>query len=186
MSVVEVPYNDFPQQYRQEREALVGAVEDVMARGDFVLGRSVAEFEERFAKLCGVPYAIGVGSGTDALILALRLLDIGPGDEVITVSNSWISTVSSIVLVGATPVFVDVADDMNIDPDRIEDAVTERTKAVLPVHLTGRPAKMDRLQRIADQHGLYVIEDAAQAVGATYRGRKIGSIETLRVSACIP
>ncbi|MBK34474.1 MAG: transcriptional regulator [Gemmatimonadetes bacterium] len=179
MSVVEVPYNDFPQQYRQEREALVGAVEDVMARGDFVLGRSVAEFEERFAKLCGVLYAIGVGSGTDALILALRLLDIGPGDEVITVSNSWISTVSSIVLVGATPVFVDVADDMNIDPDRIEDAVTERTKAVLPVHLTGRPAKMDRLQRIADQHGLYVIEDAAQAVGATYRGRKIGSIGDL-------
>lgn len=175
MTEVRVPYNDFAEQYWQERDQLVCAVEQVMERGDFVLGKAVDDFEERFAHLCDVPFAVGVGSGTDALILALRALGIGPGDEVITVSNTWVSTVSSIALVGATPVFVDVADDMNIDPELIEPRLTARTKAILPVHLTGRSAKMDRILELARQHDLFVIEDAAQAVGASYDGKRVGS-----------
>ena len=171
-----VSYTDFPQQYQNEKQALMQAVEEVLQKGDFVLGRAVGEFESRFAALCGVEHALGVGSGTDALVIAMKALEIGPGDEVITVPNSWISTASSIALAGARPVFVDVADDLNIDPERIECAVTPHTRGIIPVHLTGRPAKMDTIMEIAARHDLFVIEDAAQAVGARYRGRMAGSL----------
>ena len=176
MNTIQVPYTNFPQQYESERADLLQAVERVLQKGDFILGEAVQEFERRFADLCEVPFSIGVGSGTDALIIALQVLDIGTGDEVITVPNSWISTASCIALVGAKPVFVDVNSDLNIDPDQIEDAISPKTKAIIPVHLTGRPAKMDRIQEIAARHNLYVIEDAAQAVRAKYRGNKTGSL----------
>ena len=147
----------------------------VMDHGMFVLGQEVAEFERQFADLCGVEYAVGVNSGTDALVLALKALDIGEGDEVITVPNSFIASTSCIVMAGAPPVFVDVREDYNIDPGLIEEAITPRTRAILLVHLTGRPADMDSVMEIASRYGIHVIEDCAQAVGAKYNGRLVGS-----------
>jgi dTDP-4-amino-4,6-dideoxygalactose transaminase len=140
------------------------------------LGPEVEEFERRFAEICQVRDAVAVNSGTDALILALKALGIGPGDEVITVPNSFIASTSAIILAGARPVFVDVRADYNIDPGQLERAITSRTKAILPVHLTGRPADMDPLMAIARKHGLQVVEDCAQAVLAEYRGRRVGSL----------
>jgi len=170
-----VPYTDFPAQFEAHGGELLEAIERVVRRGDFILGEEVEAFEREFAALCGVKHAIGVASGTDALILALKALGIGPGDEVITPPNSWISSASSIALVGARPVFADVRDDFTVDPARVEAAVTPRTKAILPVHLTGRCAEMEALCAIAQRHGLAIIEDAAQAVGARRNGRAAGS-----------
>ena len=153
-------------------------ISKVIDRGDFVFGEEVSEFEQRFAGLCGVRFAVGLNSGTDALILALRGLEIGPGDEIITVPNSFIASTSCIILSGATPVFVDVCDDYNIDTDLIEKAITPCTRAILPVHLTGQPADMDPIIEIARNYGLHVIEDSAQAVCAEYKGRRIGSLGT--------
>ena len=170
-----VPYTDFPAQFERQRGEILEALERVLKRGDFILGREVEEFESEFASLCGVKQSIGVASGTDALILGLRALGIGPGDEVITVPNSWISSASSIVLVGARPVFVDVGEDFLMDPAKIEQAISSQTKAILPVHLTGRCADMEAIGSIAKKHGLVVLEDAAQAVGASRKGRRAGS-----------
>ncbi|MFH1767537.1 MAG: DegT/DnrJ/EryC1/StrS family aminotransferase [Candidatus Omnitrophota bacterium] len=173
---IKVPYVDIIGQHMSIKEELLQAVGKVIEHGHFVLGKEVAEFEEKFAKLCGVKYAVGLSSGTDALILALKALGIGPGgDEVITVCNSFMTTTSAIVLSGARPVFVDVADDYNIDPSLIEGAITPRTRAILPVHLTGRPADMDPIMEIAKRRGLYVVEDCAQAVYAEYKGKPVGS-----------
>ena len=147
-----------------------------MDHGQFILGEEVDDLERRCAELCGVSNSVGVNSGTDALILALKALGVGPGDEVITVPGSFVASTSCIALVGALPVFVDVRGDYNIDPSLIEAAITERTKAILLVHLTGRPADMDPIMEISRKHGLYVIEDAAQAVCAEYKGRRVGSI----------
>jgi dTDP-4-amino-4,6-dideoxygalactose transaminase len=147
----------------------------VLREGRFIFGEQVQTFEERFASLCDVRRAVAVNSGTDALILALRVLGIGPGDEVITPPNSFVATASSIALVGATPVFADVGDDYNLDPAACERAITPRTRAVLPVHLTGRAADMTAILAIARTHGLFVIEDCAQAVLAEHKGRKVGS-----------
>lgn len=170
-----VPYADFPAQFEAQREEILAAVERVFRKGQFILEREVEEFEREFAALCGVRYAIGLASGTDALILALKALGIGPGDEVITPPNSWISSTSSIVLAGARPVFADVLEDFTLDPRRVEAAITPRTKAILPVHLTGRAADMEALCAIAERHKLAVIEDAAQAVGARFKDRVVGS-----------
>ena len=126
-----------------------------------------------------MPYAVGVNSGTDALILALRVLGVGEGDEVITVPNSFVATAACIRLVDARPVFVDVRNDYNMDPERLERAVNRRTKAIIPVHLTGRPADMDPILALAGRKGIPVVEDAAQAVLAEYRGRRVGSFGTL-------
>jgi dTDP-4-amino-4,6-dideoxygalactose transaminase len=151
-------------------------MERVIDSGMFVLGAEVDELERQFAELCGVRFAVGVNSGTDALVFALRALGIGPGDEVITAANSFIASAGCAVMVGARPVLVDVGDDYNIDPAAFERAITPRTRAVIPVHLTGRPAKMDEVMRIAKAHNLYVVEDAAQAVCAKYRGASVGAI----------
>lgn len=161
-----VKYVDLPGQYLQQRQEILDAVDATLRSGRYILGEPVEEFEQRFAALCGVRHAIGVANGTDALILALKALDIGPGDEVITAANSWVSSASSIALVGAVPVFADVGDDYNIDPACIRAVITPRSKAILPVHLTGRCADMTAINAIAREHGLVVIEDAAQAAGA--------------------
>ncbi|MCG2660028.1 MAG: DegT/DnrJ/EryC1/StrS family aminotransferase [Kiritimatiellae bacterium] len=150
-------------------------VNELVAGCQFVLGPQVERFEKAFAEYCEVPYALGVNSGTDALFLALRVLGIGPQDEVITAPNSFLATAASIANVGAKPVFVDVADDYNINPDLIETAITSKTKAIMPVHLTGNPAVMDKIMAIARKHALAIIEDAAQAVGATFNGKRVGS-----------
>lgn len=173
--IVKVPYVDLAAQNAPIKDKLLSAVGHVLDRGHFILGEEVTEFEEHFARLCGANFAIGVHSGTDALILAFKALNIGPGDEVITVPNAYISAVSSIVYVGARPVFVDVGDDYNMDPTLIERAITSRTKAILPVHLTGRPADMTAISIIAQKHQLSVVEDCAQAVTAAINGKKVGS-----------
>jgi dTDP-4-amino-4,6-dideoxygalactose transaminase len=172
---VDVPYVDLAWQHRVLRDELLHAVEQVFDHGQFVLGPEVGLFEQWFAAACGVRYAVGVANGTDALTLAMRCLGIGEGDEVVTVPNSFLATASAIALTGARPVFVDVRDDYNMDPDRLADAITSRTKAIVPVHLTGRPADMEAILDAAERHGLHVIEDAAQAVGATCHGRAVGS-----------
>ncbi len=154
---------------------LLAALERVLDHGQYVLGPEVEEFEHRFATLCGTPFAVGIADGTHALILSLRALGIGPGDEVITAPNSFLASAAAIALVGARPLFADVREDLNIDPARVTDAVTPRTRAVMPVHLTGRPADMERIGAIAARHGLAVVEDAAQAVGAALNGRPVGS-----------
>ncbi len=155
------------------------AVLEVLDSGMLVQGPRTAALEEKFAKVCGTKHAIATSSGTTALHLALLAHKIGPGDEVITTSFTFIASVNSILFTGAKPVFVDVeADSFNIDPSKIEAAITPRTKAILPVHLYGQPCNMDALETIAKKHHLAIIEDACQAVGAAYRGRVVGSFGT--------
>ncbi|MFA6562317.1 MAG: DegT/DnrJ/EryC1/StrS family aminotransferase [Verrucomicrobiia bacterium] len=174
-----VRYVNLAAQCGDIRENMLAAVAQIFDGGEFILGATVERFEARFAAYCDCRHALGVGNGTDAIILSLKALGIGPGDEVITVANSFLATAAAVALVGARPVFVDVRDDYNINPDLIEAAITARTKAILPVHLTGKPADMDPILAIARRHHLHVVEDAAQAVGATYRGRKTGSFGVL-------
>ena len=171
-----VSYVDLPKQYALQREEILEAFDQTMAEGKYILGEAVQQFENNFAKLCNTKYAVSVANGTDALILSLKALGIGPGDEVITVSNSWISSASSIALVGATPIFVDVRQDQNVDPYKLGHVVTPDTKAIIPVHLTGKCADMDPIIQFAQNHNLSVIEDAAQAVGAKYKGKMAGSM----------
>jgi dTDP-4-amino-4,6-dideoxygalactose transaminase len=172
---IRIPYVNVAARQAEIKAELLAATADVIEKGQFILGSEVQEFERRFAEQCGVRYAIGVNSGTDALILALRALGIESGDEVITVPNSFVATASCIALVGGRPVFVDVREDYNMDPRQLERAVTAKTKAILPVHLTGRPADMDAILEIARSHQLRVVEDCSQAVLAEYRGRSVGS-----------
>tara|TARA_B100000029_G_scaffold516417_1_gene629672 strand:- start:3480 stop:4586 length:1107 start_codon:yes stop_codon:yes gene_type:complete len=174
-----IPYVDLPTEHRFIKHQLLEAVGKVIDHGQFILGKEVEEFESKFAQLCGVKYAIGVNSGTDALILALKSLGIGQGDEVITPPNSFVASTSCIALTQATPVFVDVREDYNINPELIEQAITPRTRAILPVHLTGRPADMDPIMSIAEKHNIYVIEDSAQAIMAKYKDKSVGSIGTI-------
>ncbi|MDP3920159.1 MAG: DegT/DnrJ/EryC1/StrS family aminotransferase [Candidatus Omnitrophota bacterium] len=175
----QVPYVNITGQHAGLKKQLLREFERVIDSGQFVLGEDVGIFEKRFAELCGVSYAVAVNSGTDALLLALRVLKVGEGDEVITAPNSFVSTASCIRLTGAMPVFADVGEDYNIDPSKIEAAITERTKAILPVHLTGRTADMDAILAIAKRHEILVVEDAAQAVLSEYRGRRAGSFGVL-------
>ena len=173
-----IPYVDLSAQHLPIKEDLISVFTDVIDQGQFILGTRVEEFEAKFASLIGTEFAVGVNSGTDAISLALRALGIGEDDEVITVPNSFIATAASIVMTGATPVFVDVRDDYNMDPDKIEEVITKSTKAILPVHLTGRPADMAEIGRIAKRYSLLVIEDCAQAVTAKYKERSVGSFGT--------
>ncbi|MFN9386621.1 MAG: DegT/DnrJ/EryC1/StrS family aminotransferase [Cyanobacteriota bacterium] len=171
-----VPPFSLEEQLRQLGDSLDEAVLQVLRSGQYIGGGVVNAFETSFAAACAVPHAIGCNSGTDALTLALRALDIGPGDEVITSSFSFFATAEAISAVGATPVFVDVDPATYLlDLDRIEAAVTPATRALLPVHLFGRPVDMERINAIALHHGLRVIEDCAQATGASWAGRPVGS-----------
>lgn len=172
---MKVLYVDFPGQYRIQRKSLLSAIDRTLAKGHYVLGEEVEGFERRLARLCGVAEAVAMANGTDALLLTFKALGIGPGDEVVTVANSFISSVSSIVLAGAKPVFADVKPDQLMSPESLERALTKRTKAVVPVHLTGKVCDMWQILRTAKKRGLLVVEDAAQAVGAKYHGRPAGS-----------
>jgi len=171
-------YSAYPlAQFNTYREEILSAITRVLDSGRYVLGPEVSLFEDRLATYCGAQHAIGTNSGTDALILSLRALGIGPGDEVITVSLTAIATVSAVIACGATPVLVDVDPELyTIDPDAVARAVTDKTKAVIPVHLYGQSADMNAIMEIAKQHDLFVIEDCAQAAGASYFDQKLGSI----------
>jgi dTDP-4-amino-4,6-dideoxygalactose transaminase len=168
-----VKYLDLPQQFRDE--ALHALLQKQFETCQFVMGPEVEVFERNFAALCRTPYAIGLNSGTDALFLALKALGLGPGDEVITAPNSFVASTGAIIAVGSRPVFVDVTADYNIDANLIEGAITEKTRAILPIHLTGNPADMEAIMKIARKHTLFVVEDAAQAVMASINGKRVGS-----------
>ena len=150
-------------------------IEKVIDSGWYINGPSNETFDRKFAKLAGTKYAVGVANGMDALIISLKALDIGVGDEVITPPNSYVATTSAIMLVGAKPIFVDVDYDLNINTDLIESKITKKTKAIIPVHLTGKPAKLDTLLSISKKHGISIIEDCAQAVGAEFNKKRVGS-----------
>jgi dTDP-4-amino-4,6-dideoxygalactose transaminase len=175
-----IPYADLQSQYRSIKGEIDAAVLRVLDSAQFILGDEVAAFEREFAAYCGTAEAVGLNSGTSALHVALLAAGVGPGDEVITVPFTFVATAAAIVYTGATPVFVDI-DPITycMDPRRIEQAITARTKAIMPVHLYGHPADMDPIVAIAQRHGLTVIEDAAQAHGARYKGRPCGSIGQL-------
>ena len=171
-----VPYVALPLRAARVKREIMSAIEKVVDHGIYILGPEVQEFEARFARYCGTRYAVGVGDGTSALMLALRGLAVGPGDEVITAPNSFVASASAAALLGATPRFVDVRrHDMNMDPDLLERAISPRTKAIVPVHLAGHPADMEPILKIGERYGIPVIEDAAQAVGTTYHGKRTGS-----------
>jgi dTDP-4-amino-4,6-dideoxygalactose transaminase len=173
----QVPFVDLAGQYGSISAEINEAISKVIRETDFILGREVCLFEEEFAAFCQAKFAVGVDSGTSALELALRAYEIGPGDEVITAANSFIASALAISHAGATPVLVDVdPDTYTIDVAAIERAITSRTKAIIPVHLYGHPADMDPIVQLAQRHGMVVIEDACQAHGARYKGKRAGSL----------
>ncbi len=168
---------DLVAQYRTIKPEIDAAIEKVVSSGGFILGKTVEDFEAAVAAYAGVKYGIGVNSGTDALYLALKAAGVGPGDEVITTPFTFIATAEVVTWVPAKPVFVDVCPDtLNIDPAKIESAITPKTKAIMPVHIYGQAADMDEIMSVAQKHNLKVIEDCAQSLGARYRGRQTGSI----------
>ena len=172
-----VPLLDLSRQYKTIKDELDKAVLRVFEHNQFILGPEVTELENRLAAFCGTKYAVGVASGTDALLLALRAAGVAPGCEVITSDFSFFASAGVISRLGATPVFVDIErETYNIDPNAIEEVITSRTKAIMPVHLFGQMADMDWIMRIAEKHNLIVVEDAAQAIGARYKDRQAGSI----------
>lgn len=174
---MQIPLVDLHAQYQELKPQMMAALEDVLTSMQLFLGPQARAFEQEFAAFCGCAEGVGCGTGTDALMLALRACRIGPGHEVITVSNSFIATVEAIALVGATPVFVDIdPETYTLDWTQLERALTSRTRAVLPVHLYGHPVEMQPLLEFARRHGLRVIEDASQAHGASYQGRRVGSL----------
>ncbi len=168
---------DLKAQYETIRNEIDAAIEDVVSATTFIGGEHVRKFEESFARFCGAKYCVGVGNGTDALFVALKSLGIGAGDEVITVANSFIATSEAITQTGARVVFIDInPKTYNIDTTKIEGKITSRTRAIIPVHLYGQPADMDPIVALAKKHNLKIVEDCAQAHGAVYKGRTIGSI----------
>ncbi len=174
---MKVPFVDLKKQYYSIKEQIDQAIFEVIENSAFIGGEYLAEFEANFATYLGVKHCIGVGNGTDALFIALKALGIGSGDEVITVANSFIATAEAITNAGARVVFVDCSPvDYNIDVEKVRDAITSRTKAIIPVHLYGQPAEMDEILKLASEHSLYVIEDAAQAHDAIYKGKKVGTL----------
>ena len=170
-----VPFVKYPEHYRRIWNEVNKAITEVLSKGDLILRDQLRQFEEDIASFVGGKYAVGVNSGTDAMLLSLEAAGIGSGDEVITVAHTFVATVAVIVHCGATPVLVDVGEDYNINVDLVEEAITPRTKAIIPVHLNGRLCDMERLMGIAQRHNLIVIEDAAQALGASFGGRRAGA-----------
>ncbi len=175
MNEIKVRFVNLGLEYKELKEEIINKIDELSSQGAYVNTLEVEEFEKNIAKFCETDYVIAVGNCTDALFLVMEALGIGQGDEVITAPNSFIASVGSIVAAGAKPVFVDVKEDYNIDTSKIEDVITQKTKAIMPIHLTGRPVEIDPLFEIARKYKLYVIEDAAQAIGAKYKDKRVGS-----------
>ncbi|MDU2460582.1 MAG: DegT/DnrJ/EryC1/StrS family aminotransferase [Clostridium sp.] len=182
-----IPLIDLKAQYESLAENLDKAALGVLSSANYIMGKTVTDFEKEFADFVGVKHAISVGNGTDALVLALKSMGIGEGDEVITTPFTFFATAEAISAVGATPVFVDVnKETFNIDVTKIEEKITSKTKAIMPVHIFGQSADMDEINEIAKKHNLYVIEDACQAVGGKYKGRKIGTLGDIACFSFFP
>lgn len=174
-----IPFLDLKRQYEKIKEEVKPEIDEVCMTQNFINGSKVKELEKNFASFCGTKHAVGCSSGTDALILSLLALDIGRGDEVITTPFTFFATIEAIIRVGATPVLVDIEEETyNLDTDRIEEVITEKTKAIVPVHIFGQCCDMTKIMSIADKYNLHVIEDAAQAVGAEHKNRRAGSFGT--------
>jgi len=170
-----VRFVGYSRQYQQLKREFDAVFEEVMSGGDFILRRHLAEFEKRIAEYVGTKYAIGLNSGTDALYLSCQALDFGPGDEIITVAHTFVATVAATVQCGATPILIDIQDDYNMDVNQIDEAISPKTKGIIPVHLNGHSCKMDTIMELARKHNLKVIEDAAQALGAEFKGKRLSS-----------
>jgi len=184
---IRVPFVDLKAQYNSIKDEIDKKISWILENTAFNLGQDLRDFEEEFADFCNAKYSVGVSSGTDALIIALRALNIGPGDEVITVPNTFVATVEAISLAGAAPVFVDIKnDDFNIDTSLIEEKISKKTKAIIPVHLFGQPANMKEITGIAKKHDLYVIEDACQAHGAEFENKKAGTFGSIGAFSFYP
>jgi len=177
--MIKIPYRDLSVKNLNMRNELLASVEKVLSHGRFIFGPEQEKFEAEIARYCSRKYCVGVNSGTDALYLSLRALNIGQGDEVITTPLSWIATVNAIVLTGATPVFVDITSDLNVNVELIEKAITPRTKVILPVHFTGQMCDMRRILDITRKHSVLLVEDGAQAFGASQHGAVCGSFGEL-------
>ncbi len=171
-----VPFVNYPAHYRSMESEIDAAIKEALSKGDLILRHQVQDFENSIASFLGVKYAVGVNSGTDAIILSLHAAGLGQGDEVITVAHTFVAPIEAIVHCRTTPILVDVGEDFNMEVDKLEQAITPRTRAIIPVHLNGRLCNMEKLMAIAQKHNLIVIEDAAQALGATFDGEKGGSL----------
>ncbi|MDO8486322.1 MAG: DegT/DnrJ/EryC1/StrS family aminotransferase [Candidatus Staskawiczbacteria bacterium] len=173
-----VPFVNYSLQYKNLEKEIDAAIKKVLSEGQLILREDVERFEKKLAEFLGVKYVVSLNSGTDALIFALKSAGIGPGDEVITVSHTFFATIEAIIHNGAKPVFVEVREDFLIDPNQIEERITKKTKAIIVVHYNGRMCEMDKIMEIANKHNLFVIEDSAQSLGATYNNKKAGSFGT--------
>jgi dTDP-4-amino-4,6-dideoxygalactose transaminase len=171
----QVPFFNYAALFKPHEQEIMGVLRDVMSRGAYILQRDLKDFEGNLARYLGVKHAFGMADGTNAILLALRAAGVGPGDEVIVPSHTFIASVSPIKALGATPVLVECGDDHLVDPKAVDAAVTGRTKALLPVHLNGRTCDMGAIQRIAEQRGLQIVEDAAQALGSKFKGKPAGT-----------
>jgi len=169
-----VPFVNYPLQYKNIKKELLRKFDEILSRGDLIYRKDLQDFEKNIAKYTGVKYGVGTDSCTGAMFIALKALGIKEGDEVITVAHTYVATIDVIIHCGAKPILVDIGKDYNINPDLIEKAITEKTKAIMPVHLNGKCCQMDKIMAIAKKHKLFVVEDAAQALGATYKGKKAG------------
>jgi aminotransferase EvaB len=178
---------DYLKEYHEEKKEILGAIEEVLESGWLILGSKVKDFETQYSAYCGVNYSVGVDNGTNAIFLALKAVGVGEGDEVITVSNTAIPTVSAIVSTGATPVFVEILEESFLmDTSKLEALITPKTKCIVPVHLYGQCVDMDPLLAIAKKHNLFVIEDCAQSHGALYKGKMAGSMGNMSTTSFYP
>jgi len=173
--VYKVPFVNYPEHYRRMWNEVIGAISEALSKGDLLLRGQLKQFEADIASFVGAKYAVGLNSGTDAMLLSLKAAGVGAGDEVITVAHTFVATITCIVQCGATPILVDIKEDMNMDVEQVEQKISPKTKAIMPVHLNGRLCNMEKLMKIADEHNLIVIEDAAQALGGSFNGKKAGS-----------
>lgn len=176
---MKIPYVNLALQWKRERKSLLGIIDQTLKNDNWVGGKNIDIFEKKISKLCNTKFAVSLNSGTDALTFALHLLGVRKGDEVITTPNSFIASVSVIVHLGATPIFVDVLPDQTMNPGLLENAITKKTKAIMPVHLTGRISEMNEINRIAKKYNIPVVEDAAQSIGSKYYNKPAGSLGTI-------
>lgn len=186
-NLIKVPFFDLTIQYQKLKTTIDSVIRDVVSNGNFILGDKVKNFEESFASYCGVKHCIGVNSGTSALMLSLKALGVGPGDEVITVPNTFVATAEAISWVGAKPVFVDVeVNSFNMNVNKLIENITEKTKAIIPVHLYGRPVDMDLINEVAVDKGMFVVEDTCQAHGALYKSLPVGGLSMVGCFSFFP